>query len=352
MNGAPLLKPLAYDSLVFPHPGRPDPGTTLAVAPGIRWLRMPLPFALDHINLWLLEDEGGWSIVDSGFGRGEETKLLWERVFAATLGGRPVKRVIVTHFHPDHIGLAGWLCERFGVELWITQAEWLTGQLVRHGWSGGDIEKRVEHYRRNGLAEDKREALRRRGNLYAQNVTPIPVTYRRILEGEEIAIDGRPWRVIIGQGHAPEHACLYSRDLGVLISGDQVLPKITTNVSVFPDQPDSNPLKLYLDSLERFRPLPEDSFVLPSHGLPFRGLHLRLEQLTHHHDERLERTVEACRTPRTGAEIIPVLFRRELDLHQLSFAIGEALAHLHYLVGLGRLKRETGADGVYRFLTA
>ena len=352
MNGAPLLKPVAHDSLVFPHPGRPDPGTTLAVAPGIRWLRMPLPFALDHINLWLLEDEGGWSIVDSGFGRGEETKVLWERVFAATLGGRPVKRVIVTHFHPDHIGLAGWLCERFGVELWITQAEWLTGQLVRHGWSGGDIEKRVEHYRRNGLAEEKRQALRQRGNLYAQNVTPIPATYRRMLEGEEIAIDGRPWRVIIGQGHAPEHACLYCRDLGILISGDQVLPKITTNVSVFPDQPDSNPLKLYLDSLERFRPLPEDSFVLPSHGLPFRGLHLRLEQLAHHHDERLERTVEACRVPRTGAEIIPVLFRRELDLHQLSFAIGEALAHLHYLVGLGRLKRETGADGVYRFLKA
>ncbi|HKO07482.1 MAG TPA: MBL fold metallo-hydrolase, partial [Alphaproteobacteria bacterium] len=216
----------------------------------------------------------------------------------------------------------------------------------------GDIDKRVEHYRRNGLAEDKRQALRQRGNLYAQNVAPIPVTYRRILEGEEIAIDGRPWRVIIGQGHAPEHVCLYSRDLGILISGDQVLPKITTNVSVFPDQPHGNPLKLYLDSLERFRPLPEDSFVLPSHGLPFRGLHLRLEQLARHHDERLERTVEACRTPRTGAEIIPVLFRRELDLHQLSFAIGEALAHLHYLVGLGRLKRETGADGVYRFLKA
>ena len=352
MDAATRLKPVPGESLSYPHAAPPAPGTTLEAAPGVRWLRMPLPFALDHINLWLLEDAGGWSIVDSGFGRGEETKELWDRVFAATLDGKPVRRVIITHFHPDHIGLAGWLCERFGVELWITQAEWLTGQLVRHGWSGGDIERRVEFYRRNGLAAETCTALRQRGNLYAQNVSPIPVTYRRIMEGEEIAIDGRSWRIIIGQGHAPEHACLYSPELGVLIAGDQILPKITPNVSVLPDQPDGNPLKLFLDSLDRFRPLPEDTLVLPSHGLPFRGLHLRLEQFVEHHDVRLERTAAACAVPRTGAEIIPVLFRRELDLHQISFAIGEALSHLHYLVGLGRLKRESDAQGIYRFVQA
>ncbi|HLI13013.1 MAG TPA: MBL fold metallo-hydrolase [Alphaproteobacteria bacterium] len=350
MNGIPAHKPAGAAALAFPYPDVPAPGCTIEVAPGIRWLRMPLPFALDHINLWLLADGEGWTIVDTGFGRGEETRRLWDQVFAATLGGRPVTRVIVTHFHPDHMGLAGWLCERFGVELWTPQAEWLTAHLVRQGWSGGDVEKRVQHYRRNGLPVEQLDAFRQRGNTYAGSVSPVPVTFHRIMEGDEIMIDGRPWRVIIGQGHAPEHACLYSRELDVLISGDQVLPKITTNVSVWPDQPESNPLKLYLDSLAHFRPLPASALVLPSHGLPFHGLHARLEQLAHHHDERLARTLEACAAPRTGAEIIPVLFRRQLDLHQLSFAIGEALAHLHYLVGRGELHRETGSDGVHRFV--
>jgi glyoxylase-like metal-dependent hydrolase (beta-lactamase superfamily II) len=352
MTGRPALDSATRESLEFPYPDLPAPGTTIEVAPGIRWLRMPLPFALDHINLWLLEDEGGWTIVDTGFGRGEETRNLWDQVFAATLGGRPVRKVIVTHFHPDHMGLAGWLCERFGVELWTTQAEWLTAHLVRQGWSGGDVEKRIQHYRRNGLPEDKLDAFRQRGNPYAANVAPVPVTFRRIMEGDEIPINGQRWRIIIGYGHAPEHACLYNPALDVLISGDQVLPKITTNVSVWPDQPDSDPLKLYLDSIAYFRPLPDSALVLPSHGYPFRGLHLRLHQLAHHHDDRLARTLEACATPRSGAEIIPVLFRRQLDIHQLSFAIGEALAHLHYLVGRGELRRETDGEGMHRFVRA
>ncbi|MFI4987743.1 MAG: MBL fold metallo-hydrolase [Alphaproteobacteria bacterium] len=352
MNGVPALLSLPRDALAFPHAAPPEAGTTREVAPGVHWLRMPLPFALDHINLWLLADGGGWTIVDSGYGRSEATREAWERIFATCLGGRPVTRVIVTHFHPDHIGLAGWLCERFGAALWMTQAEWLTAHLARHDWSAADIAKRVAHYRKNGLPPETVAALAQRGNLYALSVTPVPATYRRIMAGDDVVIGGRPWRIIIGQGHAPEHACLLSRELGVLISGDQVLPKITTNVSVWPDQPDGDPLKLYLDSLERFRPLPEDTFVLPSHGLPFRGLHLRVEQLAEHHEERLARTVEACATPRSGAEIIPVLFRRQLDLQQLSFAIGESLAHLHCLVGRGALKRELGPDQVYRFVKA
>jgi glyoxylase-like metal-dependent hydrolase (beta-lactamase superfamily II) len=350
MDGEAALKPEARGSLEFPFAAAPAPGSAVAVAPGISWLRMPLPFALDHINLWLLQDEGGWTIVDCGLGRGHETKTLWEEVFASTLGGRPVRRVIVTHFHPDHIGLAGWLCERFGVGLWIPQAEWLTAHVARQGWGSGEVEKRVLHYRRNGIAEDKLAALGHRGNLYAENVGPVPATYRRIMAGEEIPIDGRPWRIIVGQGHAPEHACLYSPDLDVLISGDQVLPKITTNVSVWPDQPDGNPLKLYLDSLDQFLALSDSALVLPSHGLPFHGLHLRVDQLARHHEERLARTADACHTPRTGAEIIPVLFRRQLDLHQTAFAIGESLAHLHHLVDLKLLRREMGPDQVYRFL--
>jgi glyoxylase-like metal-dependent hydrolase (beta-lactamase superfamily II) len=322
------------------------------VAPGIHWLRMPLPFVLDHINLWLLADGDGWTIVDTGFGRGEETKLLWQRVLNATLDGKTVKRVLVTHFHPDHIGLAGWLCERFGVELWISQAEFLTAQLVRGGLAAGDIEKRVEHYRRNGLAGAELEGFRNRSNYYREAVAPLPASYRRIAAGEEIEIDGASWRAILGEGHAPEHICLYGRKLGVLISGDQVLPKITTNVSVWPDQPDADPLRLYLSTLGNFRPLPADTLVLPSHGLPFYGLHARLDFLAEHHAERLDAAAAACAEPKTAAEIIPVLFRRKLDQHQLGFAMGESLAHLHYLVGEQRLVRNLGADGIYRFAHA
>ena len=349
MTADVALKSTDRPALSHPFPDPPAPGATIEVAPGIHWLRMPLPFALDHINLWLVADGGGWSIVDTGFGRGDETRALWQRVLDATLGGKPVERVIVTHFHPDHIGLAGWLCERFGVELWISQAEFLTAQVVRGGLAAGDIEKRVEHYRRNGLAGEALEGFRSRSNYYRDTVSPLPARYRRIVPGEAIEIDGKPWRAILGEGHAPEHICLFGRDLGILISGDQVLPKITTNVSVWPDQPDADPLKLYLESLANFRPLPHDTLVLPSHGLPFYGLHARLDFLAAHHEERLDVALAACVTPKSAAEIIPVLFRRKLDQHQLGFAMGESLAHLHYLAGQGRVRRTLDADGIYRF---
>jgi glyoxylase-like metal-dependent hydrolase (beta-lactamase superfamily II) len=225
-------------------------------------------------------------------------------------------------------------------------------QLAWQGMGGNDSEKRLGHYRRHGVPEGQVEAFRERGNHYRQLVPTVSPQFRAVREGDVLAIGGRQWHAFTVLGHAPEHACLYCPEANVLISGDQVLPKITTNVSVWPDQPRGNPLRLYLDSLARFRPLPEEALVLPSHGLPFIGLHRRLDHLRHHHDERLAETIDAIAEPRTASDLVPVLFRRRLDTHQLGFAIGETLAHLHYLEALGEAARLVGEDGVHRFKKA
>jgi glyoxylase-like metal-dependent hydrolase (beta-lactamase superfamily II) len=312
---------------------------------------MPLPFALNHINLWLLDDERGVTAVDTGTGL-PPTRELWETLFAGELADRPIVRVLVTHFHPDHMGNADWLSRRFGVELWCPQAEWLMAQLAWQGAGGGDSDKRLAHYRRHGVPAAQIEALRERGNHYRQLVPTVAPEFRAVREGDVLTIGERQWHAFTVLGHAPEHACLFSPSDNVLISGDQVLPKITPNVSVWPDQPRGNPLRLYLDSLARFRPLPEDTLILPSHGLPFRGLHARLEYLRHHHDERLAEVLDAIAEPCTAFDLVAVLFRRQLDTHQLGFAIGEALAHLHYLEAEGQAARLVGGDGIHRFQKA
>jgi glyoxylase-like metal-dependent hydrolase (beta-lactamase superfamily II) len=348
----------AQQILQFPYSGAPAAGSSLEIVPGLRWLRMPLPFALDHINLWLLEDGPGWTIVDCGIAS-KLTRGLWEQIFAAhSYGESPgartqafqATRVLVTHYHPDHAGLAHWLCERFGVTLWMSQAEYLTAHAIRENVAGYTPDNLLGMYRRNGLLGDDLKKMMVRGNRYRLVVPEFPQSYRRIMDGDEIRIGGRAWRVIMGYGHAPEHAALYCSELGVLISGDMVLPKISTNISVWSIDPDGNPLKQFLDSLKRYAGLPNDTLVLPSHGLPFRGLHERIEQLEEHHSQHFEELHDACARPLSAFEAIPTLFQRELDTQQLFFAMGEAMAHLHYLFFQGSLKRETGADGVIRYL--
>lgn len=321
------------------------------MAPGIAWLRMPLPFQLNHINLWLLDDGRGVTVVDTGVGL-DDTRALWERVFAGALAGRPVTRVLATHFHPDHMGNAGWLTERWATDLWCTQAEWLYAQYARNARGGAAAERRREHYRRHGCGEEALALMARRGNPYPALVPTVAPGFRRIRDGDALEVGGRRWEVLTVLGHAPEHACLWCRELGVLISGDQVLPKITPNVSVWPEEPGANPLRLYLDSLERFRPMAPETLVLPSHGLPFRGLHARLAALRDHHDARLAETLDALVEPLSAAELVPTLFRRQLDVHQLGFALGESLAHLVLLESKGRAERTVGRDGVHRFRKA
>jgi glyoxylase-like metal-dependent hydrolase (beta-lactamase superfamily II) len=335
-------------ALDHPWTAPPAPASSITVAPGVKWLRMPLPFALNHINLWLLEDGDGWALVDTGIGL-PETRAIWQQLFASELDGAPLTRVIVTHFHPDHMGNAGWLVARTGVDLWCTEAEWNAARMASATQGSHDVERRLVHYRRHGFDDAAIDGFRRRGNHYPRVVPTLAPSFRRLADGDRLTIGGRSYDVFTVHGHAPDHACLWNRDDRVLISGDQVLPKITTNVSVWPDRPNSNPLRQYLDSLARFVPMDEDTLVLPSHGLPFRGLHARLDGLRQHHDARLAETIDALRDPRTGVELIPVLFRRELDEHQLGFAIGEVLAHLHLLEADGAVTRLAGDDDVYRF---
>lgn len=320
----------------------------MQVADGVYWLRMPLPFALDHINLWLLRDGDGWVIVDTGFGS-DVTKRLWEQIFADHFAGRAVKRVVVTHLHPDHFGLAAWLAERFGVDVWMTQSEFLLGHTIWAAQGGDLIGRLLNLYRRHGLDEERATMAGGRAGSYRRGVPALPPRFRRIIGGDDVIIDDRSWRVIIGHGHSPEHAALYCETLGVMISGDMVLPKITTNVSITPLEPDGNPLKMFLDSLERFAELPEDTLVLPSHGQVFHGLHPRLEQLRQHHAERFEIVMDACKEPRSGAELLPYLFQREFDAHQLSFAMGESVAHLNFLMHTKQLQRLDDGDH-YRFV--
>jgi glyoxylase-like metal-dependent hydrolase (beta-lactamase superfamily II) len=337
--------------LHFPVARPPAAGETLGIAPGVRWLRMPLPFALDHINLWLLEDGAGWTIVDTGYAMAE-TKALWERIIADGLGGLPITRIVVTHHHPDHIGLAGWLAERWQAPLWTTEKEWLHARLLtRDGDDSTALRRRFA--RRAGLDERASELFSEHHRGYRRGVPSVPASFQRLSEESIVEIGGREWRVIVGEGHAPELACLYCPETDVLISGDQVLPKISPNISVQAHEPNSDPLTRFLHSLDRLRrTIPPEALVLPSHNLPFFGLHARIDALAAHHEARCAEIISACARPQSAVQLLPVLFRRPLDRHQMAFALGEALAHLHYLAGQGALARVAEGDGVTRFVTA
>ena len=332
----------------------PALGEALEVVPGVRWVRMQLPFALDHINLWLLRDRQdgreGWTIVDCGI-TNDATREAWEQVFATGLDGLPVLRLLVTHMHPDHIGLAHWLTERWQCRLWISATDWNAARMASQATTGFGGEAAARFFASHGLTDpDSLEKVRARSNYYASMVPRVPPQFRRLIDGMDVRIGDHDWSCISGYGHAPEHISLFCADLGIMISGDMVLPRISTNVSVIDIEPEANPLPLYLDSLDKLEPLPAGTLVLPSHGKPFTGLHARIRQLHDHHDERFDAVVEACREPRSAADLLPVLFSRKLDLHQTTFAMGESVAHVHALWMSGRLNRQIGDDGVIRFV--
>jgi len=330
------------------NPVVPVPDRLIEIAPGLFGIRVPLPFALNHVNLWLLEDGGGWTVIDAGLAD-QSTRDLWQRLCAEQLGQKPIRRLIVTHFHPDHMGLAGWLCAETGAQFWMTRTEWLQGRMLSQDDSEAFVEAGRRFDYRAGLPDERIEERAQRGNAYRRRVDPPPASYRRVRDGERLHIGEREWRVLIGTGHAPEMICLFCAELNLLIAGDQVLPRISPNVSVWPAEPEADPLGDFLSSLERFRELPDDCLVLPSHGRPFFGLHARIDQLVGHHDERLAETLDACRESLTPMELTRRLFDRPLDSQQFGFALGESIAHANHLVDTGALERELCDDGRLRY---
>jgi glyoxylase-like metal-dependent hydrolase (beta-lactamase superfamily II) len=336
--------------LSYPFGEVPAQGTTVEILPGLHWLRMPLPMALDHINLYLIEDDGGWWIVDTGMSVGP-TRELWEQIFAAALDDKPIKAVICTHMHPDHIGMAGWLCDKWRVPLYMTRGEYLSGR-VFSAMSKEDFSwTSVQHYQRSGFNEEQIEQAKLHFGSFGSVITPMPGAFRRLCDGDSLCIKGKRWRVVVGSGHSPEHACLFSESLNVLISGDQVIPRITSNVSVSGNEPEANPLKEWLASHERFlATLPADALVLPAHNTPFYGLHKRLRALIQHHEEHLLALERACaESSATAFDLLPVLFKRKLDPNHLGLALGECVAHLNYLYQRGQVSREEDELGHYRY---
>ncbi len=334
--------------LLYPFTETPPAGEVLPVAPGVGWLRMPLPFALDHVNLWLLDDGPALAAVDTGLGL-DPVKAMWEQALAAD--GRPLKRLIVTHCHPDHLGLATWLAARDGAAVLMTQGEYLGGHALWSQIPGYAVPDMLAQFRRNGLDEARLTALAGRGNAYRRGVPAMPGHYQRLFDGDTVEIAGRGWEIITGYGHSPEHASLYCAQLGVLISGDMLLPRISTNVSVFAATPQDDPLGRFLDSLRRISRLPDDTLVLPSHGKPFRGIQARVAQLAEHHRERCAVLMEACGSGRSAGELMGALFPRELDTHQVMFAMGETIAHLNHLAKQGALRMVEGENGMIRYAT-
>ena len=341
-----------YRGLQYPF-GReidPPPGEPQRIAEGVYWVRFPMPMSLNHINLWLLEDGDGWTIVDTCLAL-PQARELWEALFSGLMAGRPVHRVICTHMHPDHVGLAGWLCERFGCALWMTRSEYLTCRNLVADTGREAPRAALEFYTRAGYDAAQLDAYRARFGFFGKAVAPLPDSYRRLMDMETLSIGGRYWQIVVGSGHSPEHACLYCPSLKLLIAGDQVLPRISPNVSLFPTEPEGDPLKAWLYTSARLRErLPEDLLVLPAHEAPFLGLHTRLSQLIDGHEQDLDKLLEHLAEPQRAVDCFPALFRREIDGGSLGLATGETLAHLNCLLGRRRIRRYLGDDGVYRYV--
>jgi len=331
----------SHKGLTYPFGRRaPETGELIGVAPGIGWARLPVPWSLKHINIWALEDEGGVALVDTGLDI-PPTREAWKALLAGPLAGQAITRVICTHFHPDHIGLAGWLTQRFAVPLWMTREEWLFARMLTADVRDAPPPEARSYWRAAGWDEQRIEEEAAKGwGRFSSVVSPVPVSFVRMREGDSLRIGKRNWRVVVGSGHCPEHACLVDEEGGLMIAGDQVLPRITSNVSLSLSEPEADPLGDWLASIARLKQLPDSLLVLPSHGEPFTGLHARLDALDYGHRDRLDALHGHLAEPRRAVDCFSILFGRKIDDGLIGLATGESMAHLRRLEVEGRAVRE------------
>ena len=337
--------------LRYPFEGLPPQAGVMQVAEGVYWVRMNLPYSLDHINLYLIKDGEGWAVIDSCVDL-PQSRTDWQGLFSDFMGGAPITKVLITHMHPDHVGLAGWLVKRFDAQFYMSRTDYLMCRAMAADTGQEAPPEALRFYHAAGFSEDGLARYKKRFGGFGEYIHPLPQSYHRLQQGDEVRIGEHLWRVEIGAGHAPEHACLYCPDLAVLISGDQVIPRISSNVSLFPTEPMANPLQEWIDSCARLRDvLPNDVLVLPSHNEPFYGLHERLTSLIEKHENALERLLGVCDAPRRAVdkEIFSILFKRKVEGSNFFMATGESLAHLVCLVHRGDLRMTPNDDGVWFF---
>lgn len=341
----------ARPKLTYPFAEGPRSGEAIEIAPGVMWLRMPLQGSLAFINTWALADVAadgtqGWAIVDTGIA-GADTMQAWRTAFKGPLGGKPVTRVFCTHMHPDHIGMAGWITRRFGCRLWISRLEFLMCRSLAADTGREAPPDALAFYKAAGWDEEAVETYRARFGGFGRGLHALPDSFHRLRDGDEVLIGGRLWEVVVGSGHSPEHVCLYCPELKLMISGDQVLPRISSNVSVFPTEPDGDPLTEWLTSLARIKTrAPDDVLVLPAHNDPFHGLHARLDHLIAGHERGLARLKAMIAEPKRAVDVFHALFRRRIDHNLLGLATGESLAHLNCLIARGEATRARDENGV------
>ena len=341
-----------HRQLTYPLDSTPEAGGWQHIDDDLVWLRMPLPMSLDHINLWLVRDGDGWATIDTGM-RLPESKNVWRAVNESLLGGRGLTRVLVTHMHPDHVGLAGWLCEEFDVRLWMPRLEYFLCRILCADTGRAAPTDGVAFYRAAGLDDAHLERYQQLFGQFGRVVHHMPDAYMRLEQGQTLDMAGHTFEVLVGNGHSPEHACLFDRKRNLIVSGDQILPTISSNVSVWPTEPDANPLADWLDSCRRLREcLPADVLVLPAHGRPFRGAHERLTQLIDEHETGLSKVLDALAAPKCAVDLFGELFRSAVNDGNRTMATGETVAHINYLLARDEIELAEVRDGARYYVRA
>ncbi|SDN54219.1 Glyoxylase, beta-lactamase superfamily II [Lutimaribacter pacificus] len=338
----------ATHGIRYPWDTPPAPGDAIEVAEGVLWIRLPLPMKLDHVNIYALDEGDHWTIVDAGL-KSRKSEAIWEDILSRVLGGKPVGRVILTHYHPDHVGMVGWLLDRFGAEHWTTRMTYTMARMLMLDVEDSPSPQAQEFWRDAGMSPAMLEQrLKERPFNLSDMAHMLPTGFIRLQQGDTLRAGGRMWDVHIGNGHAPEHLTLWSRDDNLVIAGDQILPSISPNIGVYPAEPLADPLAEWLESCERLAPLArEDHLVLGGHKLPFTGLPLRMYQLAENHHGALDRLRDHLATPRIAGDCFAPLFKRTIDGDTYGMALSETVAHLNHLLHLGEVTRHRREDGAW-----